>query len=111
SHDDPVPAYVVVGWPQTIASTEDPNTNFNPTNPIDLRAFLTIVGTQAKTRVRLETQARIIGGGPIPETSRGGTLEVELDAFDVLNLETDDFNADFTGSIVSANHPVVVFSG
>jgi hypothetical protein len=105
------PSYVVLGWPQTIASTDNPATNFNPSAPVDLRAFLTIVGTRPKTRVRVETTARVIGGGPIPDTPIGGSIEVELNPFDVLNLETDDFGADFTGSVVHADGPVAVFSG
>lgn len=105
------PAYVVLGWPQTIASTDDPNTNFNPNSPTDLRAFLTIVGTRPGTRVRVATTAGIIGGGPIPTTPPGAEIEFTLDPFDVMNLETDDFNADFTGSLISATGPVIVFSG
>lgn len=104
-------SYVVLGWPQTIASTDDPNTNFNPANPIDLRAFLTIVGTRPNTVVKVETRAGIIGGGPVKTTPKGGVVELSLGPFDVLNLETDDFNADFTGSVVWASQPVVVFSG
>ncbi len=103
--------YVVLGWPQTIASTSDPDTNFSSTDPSDLRAFLTLVGTRDGTRVTVKTQARILGGGSIPETAPGEELSLTLDAFDVANLETDDFNADFTGSIVSADGPVVAFSG
>jgi len=105
------PAYVVLGWPQTIASTDDPNTNFNPRFPIDLRAFLTIVGTRPDTRVRLLTTTRILGGGPFAETQAGEEIEFSLGPFDVVNLETDDFNADFTGSLISATGPVIVFSG
>lgn len=105
------PAYVVLGWPQTIASTEDPKTNFNASAPIDLRAFLTIVGTRPNTRVKIDTTALVIGGGPVPTTPIGGVIEVELGPFDVLNLETDDFGADFSGSLVSSDQPVVVFSG
>jgi len=104
-------SYVALGWPQTIASTDDPDTNFNPANPIDLRAFLTIVGTRDKTKVRVETRAQVIGGGPVATTPIGGVIEHELGPFDVLNLETDDFNADFTGSVIWADQPVVVFSG
>ena len=104
-------AYVVMGWPQTIASTEDPNTNFNPADPIDLRAFITLVGTRAATEVRITPTARILGAPGIPETLAGGTLRLALEPFDVLNLETDDFNADFTGSLVESTGPVVVFSG
>ncbi|MEZ4223785.1 MAG: IgGFc-binding protein [Polyangiaceae bacterium] len=105
------PAYVAVGWPQTIASTDDPKTNFSATSPIDLRAFLTIVGTRPDTRIRVETQAGVIGGGPIPTTSVGGVIEATLQPFDVLNLETDDFNSDFSGTVLHADGPVVVFSG
>ena len=103
--------YVVLGWPQTIASTGDPDTNFSSSQPTDLRAFLTLVGTRDGTHVTVKSRTRILGGGPIPATENGGELSLTLDAFDVANLETDDFNADFTGSIVSADGPVVAFSG
>ncbi|PIE06134.1 MAG: hypothetical protein CSA75_01115, partial [Sorangium cellulosum] len=43
--------YLVLGWPQTIAHTDDPDTNFNPRAPIDLRGFMTIVGTREDTHV------------------------------------------------------------
>jgi hypothetical protein len=110
-HGELAPAYTVLGWPQTIASTEDPSTNFNASNPIDLRAFLTIVGTRPNTRVKIETRAMIIGGGPVPALPIGGSYETVLGPFDVLNLESDDFNGDFTGSVIHADGPVVVFSG
>jgi hypothetical protein len=103
--------YVVLGWPQTIATTGDPDTNFSSDNPTDLRAFLTLVGTRDGTHVTVKSQTRILGGGAIAPTEAGQELTLTLDAFDVANLETDDFNADFTGSIVSADGPVVAFSG
>jgi hypothetical protein len=103
--------YVVAGWPQTIAITDDPNTNFNPSSPIALRAFLTIVGTREDTRVRVTTKTRVVPGGPVPATPALGQIEVQLGAFDVLNLESDDFNGDFTGSIIESDGPVAVFSG
>jgi hypothetical protein len=111
--DAPVlqPQYVVAGWPQTIAITDDPNTNFDPADPINLRAFLTIIGTRAGTNVRVRTNAAVVPGGPVPATPIGGVIEAQLGAFDVLNLETGDFNADFTGSIIEADGAVVVFSG
>ena len=112
SQGSPVqPAYVAIGWPQTIAHTDNPDTNFNPSDPIDLRAFLTIVGTRPETKVRVSTTVRVIPGGPVKETQPGGTIEVTLGPYDVLNLETGGFNADFTGSLVETNGPVVVFSG
>src|SRR5690606_5292704 len=73
--------------------------------------FLTIVGTRKKTRVQVIPSTFVLGGGPIDDTEAGDRIEIELDPFDVLNLETDDFNADFTGSLVRADQPIVVFSG
>lgn len=105
------PAYVVLGWPQTIANSSDPDTNFSPQNPVSLRAFLTLVGTAPHTHVRVDSSTRILGGGLVPPTAKGGTLDFDLDTFDVLNLETDDFNADFTGSVISSSAALVVFSG
>lgn len=113
SYDDNLfqTTYVVAGWPQTIAITDDPNTNFNPSDPVALRAFLTIVGTQEGTKVRVTTKARVLPGGPVAATPAMGQIEATLGAFDVLNLETDDFNADFTGSLIESDGPVAVFSG
>jgi hypothetical protein len=105
------PAYVVIGWPQTIASTEDPDTNFNPADPTDLRAFVTILGTRPDTRLRVTSSAQVIAGLDVEQVPPGGTIEVVLQPFDVLNLESGGFNADFTGSLIEADQPVIVFSG
>jgi hypothetical protein len=103
--------YAVAGWPQTIAITDDPNTNFSALNPTNLRAFLAIIGTHAGTSVRVRTNAAVVPGGPVPATAKGGIIEATIGPFDVLNLETGGFLADFTGSIIEADQPVVVFSG
>jgi hypothetical protein len=101
-------SYVVAGWPQTIARSDDPTTNYG----LDLRAFLTIVGTSPDTKVRLTTQARIVPGGPFPNgVPKGTEVETTLQPFDVLNLETGDFNADFTGSVIDSTGPVAVYVG
>src|SRR5262249_35182018 len=104
-------AYVAVGWPQTIAHTDDPRTNFDPQSPIDLRVFLTLIGTRTDTHVRITTTTRVIPGGPVAETQPGGVIEATLQPFEVLNLESGGFNADFTSSTVDADQPVVAFSG
>lgn len=109
--DDMLDAYVALGWPQTIASTDDPRTNFSSADPIDLRAFLSIVGTREGTTVRVRPSTRVLGAPGIPETEAGGELEVTLDPYDVLNLETDDFRADLTGSVIAANGPIIAFTG
>lgn len=110
--------YTVLSWPQTIAySPSIPDSNMD----LDLRAFLTIVGTQPDTHVSVRLTADIVPSGeegdPIPRRHAGETLEVTLNPFDVLNLETgyyngrSSFNADFTGSVVESSAPVAVFTG
>jgi hypothetical protein len=107
--------YTVVGWPQTIANTTDPQTDFDPSRTDeDLRAFLTIVGTQANTTVSVDLgiQAlQVVGLAAGTILASGDVVNVTLGPYDVLNLETQAFNADFTGSIVDANKPVVVYVG
>ncbi|MBL8744227.1 MAG: IgGFc-binding protein, partial [Myxococcales bacterium] len=103
--------YVVLGWPQTIAATDDPATNFNPLDPTHLRATLTIIGTADETNLRVIPTTKVVGGGPVAETPPGGEIELVLGPFDVLNLETGDFNADFSGTQIFSNQPVAVFSG
>ncbi len=107
-------AYVVAGWPQTIAVTDNPDTNFDPSAPINLRVFLTIAATRANTHVRVHPTTDVRGGGPIKATEKGGLIEVTMGAFDVLNLESPDmnaFNADFTGTLIESDSPIAVFSG
>jgi hypothetical protein len=101
-------AYVVPGWPQTIALTSDPTTNFN----LNLRAFLAIVATRPDTHVHLKSAARVVPGGPFANgIDQGASADATLQPFEVLNLETGDFNADFTGTLVDADQPIAVFPG
>jgi hypothetical protein len=101
-------AYVVPGWPQTLAITSDPSTNWG----IDLRAFLAIIATRPDTHVSIQSAARVIPGGPFPNgIAKGATAQATLQPFEVLNLETGDFNADFTGSLIDADQPIAVFPG
>lgn len=107
--------YTVVGWPQTIGDSEDPRFDFDHTSSKeDLRAFLTIVGTQESTQVVVTMGPdvkKVVGAGPIPELGPQETFKLELGPFDVLNLETEGFSADFTGTLIRATHPVSVFVG
>lgn len=99
--------YLVLSWPQTIALTEDSMTNGGQ----DLRAFLTIVGVEDGTGVNVTLSTDILGGADIPAALAGETISFALDRHEVVNLETDGFNADFTGTYVDASRPVAVFTG
>ena len=115
--------YTVVGWPQTIADGHcDPSDpacaqiDFDPSRTDeDLRAYLSVLGTSSSTTVHLDLgmrASRVLGdGASLPLLGPGGSLDVTLGPFDVLNLETDGLNADFTGTRVVASAPVVVFVG
>jgi hypothetical protein len=100
--------YAVLSWPQTLALTKDADTN----GGINLRAFLTIVGTEENTGISVNLSTNTIPGGGIPAGKAGGpALTFQIGPYDVINLETGEFNADFTGTLVHADKPVVVFTG
>ncbi len=101
--------YVVLSWPQTIALSDVPEENAGQ----HLRTFLTIVGTHDDTNVKVALSTDIIAGGGIAAARAGDTIEFVLDQFEVANLETGSFNADFSGSIVESDEdkPVAVFAG
>jgi hypothetical protein len=105
--------YTVMAWPQTIANTpENADTDMGG----DLRAFLTIVGTEADTHVAVVLSTDVMPlpdppAGTTGEWYQGDTVEFTLGAFEVLNLETGAFNADFTGSLVTSDKPIAVYSG
>lgn len=107
--------YTVVGWPQTIGDSDDPSQDFDSTSSDeDLRAFLTILGTIEDTDLSIELGdevVKVVGAGPIDESSAGDVIDLRIGPFDVVNLETDGFNADFTGTRIQASRPVVVFVG
>ncbi len=84
------------------------------------RSYVTVVGTRANTKVRVKPSWRIKGNPPIAPTKPGGTIEITLGPFDVLNLETDTATlqeatnpatSDLSGSVVQADQPIAVFSG
>jgi len=110
----PTPAlgkyYRVVGWPAG-----------HPVKLLNIidRSALTIVGTTEDTMVTVWPRWRIKGNPPIAATLPGQQINVKLGPFDVLNLETDDGTfqdntktvADLSGTLVTSNKPVAVFSG
>lgn len=101
--------YLVMSWPQTIAISDVPGENFG----VNLRTFLTIVGTADDTNLEVTVTTDTIAGGGIPAARAGDTLDLTIDRYEVINLETGSFNADFSGSrVVSDNDkPVAVFAG
>jgi len=84
----------------------------------ELRGFLTVVAVRTgKTTVSVTVTApTLVGedartGAKLAALKAGDSLTVELQQFDVLNIETDEIGADLTGSVVLANKDVAVFGG
>ena len=90
------------------------------------RSYVTIVGTQPGTTVTVSPAWRVKGNAPIEATPAGGTIQMTIGPFDVLNLESDDaslqecggpahvkppYCTDLTGSIITSDKPIGVFSG
>jgi hypothetical protein len=115
----PVPAlgadYSVVGWPQTIGNSDNPEQDFDRTSSKeDLRAFLTIIGVAKDTTLSVDLGSKVVqmvGAPNIPAGKPGDTFSVNIGPFDVVNLETQGFNADFTGTHLHASNPIAVFVG
>jgi hypothetical protein len=106
--------YTVVSWPQTIGHSDDPANDFDLTSDReDLRAFLTVVGTEPDTEVVITLGSQALNVVGLDDDRMGPTdrLERTIGPYDVINLESEGLNVDFTGSIVSANKPVTVFVG
>jgi hypothetical protein len=76
-----------------------------------LRGFMTVVGISDETEVSVTPTAPIYPGKNVEGMEAGETRTFILSRFDVLNLEPSGYGADLTGSFVTANKPVIVFSG
>ncbi len=93
--------------------------NFPTSKPIDPlglglidHAFVTVVGTQPNTKVKVVLGTNIVAGGPITTPKKkGDVVELTLGPFDVLNLESEGLPGDMTGTIVESSAPVAVFTG
>ncbi|RZO54959.1 MAG: hypothetical protein EVA89_26865 [Sandaracinaceae bacterium] len=99
----------ILGW-----GSANPIEPFGNIEGIPDRSFVTIVGTQAGTTVRVTAGAPIVGdnyGLGIGPLAAGEVYETVLGAYDVLNLESDGAPGDLTGTVVESSAPVAVFSG
>ncbi len=83
----------------------------------DMHAFMTVVATQpGQTEVVVKSTCKIMSGldksqKPIYAMKKGDIQTFYLDQFDVLNLETSQIGDDPTGSVITADKNIAVFSG
>ena len=77
---------------------------------------ITVVGVKDGTEVEVTVAHPVQASkdNKVPATKKGGTIKVQLGAFDVLNINSiqdlGNVTGDLTGSRVKATKPVVVFS-
>jgi hypothetical protein len=101
--------YRVLGW-----GTANPIEPFGNIEGIPDRSYVTIVGTQPSTTVRVTAGGPVVGdnyGLGIGPLAAGETYETVLGPYDVLNIESTGLPGDLTGTVVESSFPVVVFSG
>jgi hypothetical protein len=76
-----------------------------------LRGFLTVVAISDNTSVSVTVTAPTLAVPPFEPLTPGEGLTVQMNRYDVLNIETDAPGADLTGSIILASKDVAVFGG
>jgi len=81
-----------------------------------LRGYLTVIAAEGTTRVNVTVTAstEVSADGTITHMEPGGpdaSRTFTLQAYDVLNIETNEIGADLTGSVILADKPVAVFGG
>ncbi|MCC6624746.1 MAG: IgGFc-binding protein [Deltaproteobacteria bacterium] len=78
---------------------------------IPYRGFLSIVASSTGTDVTIQPAARTQAGPNMQTMVPGQSYTYALEPYQVLNVKTDQDKADLTGSIITANKPIAVFSG
>ena len=78
----------------------------------DLKGFVTVVGiSETPVEVTVTVSTKTLPGDGIPGMRAGDSFTTRLNAYEVLNIETNQIGADLTGSRVQADAPVLVFGG
>lgn len=76
-----------------------------------LRSFLTVVAIQDETSVSVTVTAPTLAMNGFKPMKPGDSITIQMNRYDVLNIETDEPGADLTGSIILANRNIAVFGG
>ncbi len=77
-------------------------------------AFFSVTATRDGTNltVSLSSTSTVVGGSGVPSAGPGGTLQLKLDAGDVIQvMSAASDTADLSGSLVQADKPIEVFGG
>jgi hypothetical protein len=96
----------ITGWSESVA----PGFPGQAVSP----SYFVVTGTAngTKVTVKLSSKGAVVGGSGITTTPANGTLTFNLDAGDVAEvIGTNGSDGDFSGSLLTADHPVQVITG
>jgi hypothetical protein len=96
----------ITGWSEEAA----PGFPLQPVSP----SYFVVTGTAngTKVTVKLGATGAVVGGSGISTTPANGTLTFNLDAGDVAEvIGTNGADGDFSGSLLTADHPVQIITG
>jgi len=80
--------------------------------PIPYRGTISVIASTADTQVTVRPTARTqAAGAAFPAMQAGQTYNFTLQPYQVLNIKSDQDQGDLTGTIVTADKPIGVFSG
>lgn len=101
--------YRVIGWP-TANPIELPGF---PVEGIPDHSYVTVVATQPSTTVNVTLGGPIVGNPDVGITAAnaGDVVTYTLQQYEVLNLSSRDVPGDMTGTVVTSDKPIAVFSG
>ncbi|HTJ46043.1 MAG TPA: IgGFc-binding protein [Kofleriaceae bacterium] len=120
--------YTTLGWPTSNPCGAPPG-DMSYMQSIPDHTFVTILGVQPDTHVTVipahPVKAAYQGSGvAIPQTPKGTPMQFSVGPYDVVNLESDqpqvsifdclnhvDQDGDFTGTKITSDKPVMVFTG
>ena len=77
----------------------------------NLRGYVTVVAVKDETQVSITVTAPTMASNGFEHMEPGETLVVNMNRYDVFNIETYQPGADLTGTVVLSNHNVAVFGG
>ena len=75
------------------------------------RGYVAVIATRPKTTVTVTVSAQTMAANGLPSLQPGESITRDMEAFDVLNLETDGLGQDLTGTLVVSSKRVAVFGG
>ena len=96
-------------WTQSYRITSYPSQGGSQAHGANL--VVTAATDATKVTVVLSTKGAVVAGGGIAAASGGGTITQTLNAGDVMELVSPGSGADFSGSLVTADKPIEVFTG